>query len=118
MLEADEGDATTFNHELTGVRGSDTDHEYDIDIGVVVEESATRLFRGPCERHHISALDHRPQVGSIGQRSQLHYGSELGTVRVENVVVPVRFQKSPMSLEVAVVGCDAISAIQYGKKVR
>jgi hypothetical protein len=42
----------------------------------------------------------------------------MGTVGVEYVVVPVRFEKTPVCFEVAVVGCDAISAIEYSKKVR
>jgi hypothetical protein len=40
------------------------------------------------------------------------------TVRIEDVVVPVGFQKTPVSLEVAEVSCDAISAIEYSEKVR
>jgi hypothetical protein len=39
-------------------------------------------------------------------------------VRVENVVVPIRLEEASVSFEVAVIGCDAIIAVKYGKKVR
>jgi len=48
----------------------------------------------------------------------LYYVSKVGTIGVENVVVPIRFEETPMSFEIAVVGSDAISAIEYSKKIR
>jgi hypothetical protein len=42
----------------------------------------------------------------------------MGPVRVEDVVVPVRLEKTSVSFEVAKVGGDAISAIEYSEEVR
>jgi hypothetical protein len=42
----------------------------------------------------------------------------MWTIRVEDVVMPVSLEEASMRFEVAMVGGDAISAIEYRKKVR
>jgi hypothetical protein len=118
VLETHERGATAVDDELSGVRGTDSHHEYDVNVGVVLEQCTTLLFGGSCERHYVCSLEHRAQIGAICQRSELHYVSKVRAVRVENVVVPISLEEASVSFEVAVIGCDAISAIKYGKKVR
>jgi hypothetical protein len=118
MLEAHERRASSVNDELPSVCCADADHEYDVDVHVVVEECATLCFGRSGERNDVRPLEHGAEVRTIRERSELYYVSKVGAVGVENVIVPVRFQETPMSFEIAVVGSDAISAIEYSKKIR
>jgi hypothetical protein len=42
----------------------------------------------------------------------------MRTVRVEDVVVPIGFEETTVGFKVSMIGSDAISAIENGKKVR
>jgi len=82
-------------------------------------EQRTALLRGGAgERNDVGALEHGAKIRTISQCSELHYVAEMGPVRVEDVVVPVRLEKTSVSFEVAKVGGDAISAIEYSEEVR
>jgi hypothetical protein len=118
MLEANKRSASPVDDQLSRVRRANSHHEDDVDVGVVLEQSTALFFGGSGECDHVCALEHGAQIGSIRQRGELHYVSKVGTVGIEDVVVPVRFKKTPVCFEVAVVGCDAISAIEDGKEVR
>ena len=70
------------------------------------------------ERHDVGPLEHGAQVRTIGKRGELHDVTKVGTVGIEDVVVPVRLEETSVGFEVAMVGGDAISAIEYSKKIR
>jgi hypothetical protein len=42
----------------------------------------------------------------------------MRTVRIDDVVVPVGFEKTAVGVEVALVGGDAVGAIENGKEIR
>ncbi len=42
----------------------------------------------------------------------------MRAVRVENVVVPVGFEKGAVAVVVALVGGDPVGAVEYGKEIR
>jgi hypothetical protein len=118
VLEADESGTSAIDYELAGVGCTDTDHQYDVDIRVVIEKRAALIRRRPSERHDIGPLEHGTKVRAVRQRSKLHYIAKMRPVWVEDVVMPVRLEETAMGFEVAMVGSDAISAIEYCEKVR
>jgi hypothetical protein len=118
VFEANERDTSAVDDKLTGICGSDADHQHNIDVGVVFEQSAALLRRGASERNNVGSLEHGTKVRTISKCSELHYVTKVRTVRVEDVVVPVRFEETPVGFEVAKVGSDAISAIEYSEEIR
>ena len=44
VLETDEGDSPSVHHELTGVCGTDSYHQHDIDVRVDLQQSSALLF--------------------------------------------------------------------------
>jgi hypothetical protein len=118
VLEADEGGTSAIDYELAGVGCADTNHQYDVDIRVVVEKRAALVRCGASKRHDVGPLEHGTKVRAVCQGSKLHYIAEMRPVRVEDVVMPIRLEETAMGFEVAMVGSDAISAIEYCEKVR
>ena len=59
---------------------------------------------------------------SVSYSSRVLHCSEVEraseTIRVKDVVVPVRLEETSVGFEVAKVGGDAISAIEYSEEVR
>src|SRR5688500_963353 len=62
MLEADEGNPLSLDDELTGVGGTHTDHEHDVDVGINVEQGSALLFRISGERDDVDSLEHGAEV--------------------------------------------------------
>jgi hypothetical protein len=118
VLEANKRDASAINDEFTSIRSPDADHENDVDVNVILEESAALLCCSSRERDDISSFQHRTQIRTICKRCKLYYVPKMGTVGVQDVVMPVGLEEAAMRFEVAEVGSDAISAIEYCKKIR
>jgi len=118
VLEANKCDTSTIDDELTRVCGSDADHQHNIDVVVVLEQSAALLRSRASERNDVSSLEHGTKIRTISECGELHYVTKVRPIRVEDVVVPVRFEETSVGFEVAKVGSDAISAIEYSEEVR
>ena len=89
MLEADESDSFTLDHELTGVRGTDANHEHHIDVRVYVEEGPALLFRVSGERDDIDSLQHRAKVYTTCKCGRANDFQKMRPCRIQHVVVPV-----------------------------
>ena len=118
MLEAGEGDPRTVDDELSGVRGTNADHQHDVYVGVLLEQTSAALLGRPCEGDDIGALEHLSQVGTIRQCGGTNDIAEVRAVRVDDVIVPVGLEDSAVGLVVALVSGDAIGAIEYSEKIR
>src|SRR5882672_7259244 len=104
MLEANEHDTTPIDHELAGVRGTDSDHEHDVDVAVHCEQLATLLLARASERDDVRSLEHRAEVGATRADRRSNDLHEVRTVRIDDVIMPVRFENSAMGGEVTLVG--------------
>ena len=87
-------------------------------VGVLLEQAPTPLFGRSCKGDDVRALEHRAQIGAIGQSRRADDVTEMRAVGVNDVVVPVRLEDSAVGFEVALVGGDAIGAIEYSEKIR
>ncbi len=74
-------------------------------------------MRGGGECDDVGASEHRVQVGAIGGDGRAHDLVEVRAVGVDDVVVPVRGEQRPVRLEVALVGGDAILALENGEEI-
>jgi hypothetical protein len=117
MLQTRECHALAIDHELAGVGRANTNHEHHVDIDVLLQEPSAPLFRGPSERDDVGSLEHLLQVGTICQRRRADYVDEVRTIRIDDVILPIGLEDTAMGFEVALVGGDAISAIQYGEEI-
>ena len=118
MLEARERDPSTFHDQLTGVGSTDADHEDDLHIDILLEQAAASLLSGSRECDHVGALEHVSQIRTVGERRSTYDVAEVWTIGVDDVVVPVRLEDTAVGFEVALVGGDAIGAIEYSEKIR
>jgi hypothetical protein len=118
VFETHERNSSPVDNKLAGISGTDPDHQYDVDVNIVLEQGSALLVGRTGKSNYVCSLEHCTQIRSVGERSELHYVFEVWAVRVENVVMPVGFQKPSVCLEVPVVGSDAISAIEYRKEIR
>ena len=117
MLEARERDSLCIDDQLAGVRGADTDHEHDLHVDILLEESAALLLGGSGERDHIGPLKHLLQIGAIGERGRSYDVAEVWPFGIDDVVLPVRLEETTVGFEVAVIGGDAIGAMEYGEEI-
>ena len=69
------------------------------------------------ERDDVGALEHRRQIRAIGEHGRPHDVREVRTVGIDDVVVPVRLEDSAVGFEVALVGGEAVGAIENGEKI-
>ena len=118
MFKACEGDPRPIHHQLAGVCCTNADHQHDVYVSVLFEQSPTPLLGRAREGDDVGALEHVTQVRSIGQRSGANDVTEVGPVGIDDVVVPVGLEDSAVDFEVALVGGDAIGAIEYSEKIR
>ena len=118
MLEACEGNPRPTHYQLAGVRRTNADHEHDVYVGVLLEQTPTLLLGRPRERDDVSAGEHVAQVRAVSQCSGTNDVAEVRTIRIDDVVVPVGLEDSAVGFEVALVGGDAIGAIEYSEKIR
>jgi hypothetical protein len=89
MLEADEGDSFTLDHELTGVRRTDANHEHHIDIRVYVEEGPALLFRISGEGDNIDSFQHRAKVYTACKCGRANDFQKMRPSGIQHVVMPV-----------------------------
>src|SRR5204862_3459135 len=81
-------------------------------------KAPTRLSGGPSECDDVHPLEHLSQIGAISQRRRPDDVTEVRAVGIDDVVLPVGLEDAAVGFEVTLVGGDAISAIEYGEKVR
>ena len=118
MLQACKGDPCPAHHQLAGVCRTNADHQHDVHVGVLFEQTRAPLLGRPREGDDVSALEHLAQVRPVGQRSGASDVTEVGAVRIDDVVVPVGLEDSAVGFEITLVGGDAIGAIEYSEKIR
>ena len=118
MLEADESNSAPVYYQLSCIRGADADHENDVYIRIHVEKRAALLFGISRERNDIHSLEHRAKITATCESSRASYICEVRTVRVENVIRPVRLKNISVGVEVAVVGSDPIGAVKNCEEIR
>jgi hypothetical protein len=69
------------------------------------------------ERDDVGALEHVAEVGPIGERGAAGDVAEMRTVGIDDVVVPVGLEDPAVRLVVALVGGDAVGAVENGEEV-
>ena len=117
MLEACKRDSLPVYYQLAGVGSPDADHEHDLHVHILLEQTAALLLRGSGERDHIGTLEHLLQIGPIGESCCPNHVAEVWTLGVDDVILPVRLEEATVSFEVAVIGGDAVGAIEYGEEI-
>ena len=117
VLEAGEGSAATIHDQLAGVRCADADHEHDIHVDILFQQLGAPLFGAAGERDDVGALEHLLEVGAIGQRRGADDVPEVGAVGIDDVVVPVGLEETAVSGVVALVGGDAVGAVENGEEI-
>ncbi|MDQ2668382.1 MAG: hypothetical protein M3Z05_20660 [Gemmatimonadota bacterium] len=105
------------NYELPSIRGAHADHEHNVNIHVLIKQPRALLFGRAGQRDHVSAFEHLPKIGAIREGGRAHDISEVGTIAVDNVILPVRLENSAVGLKVALVGGDSVGAIENGEKI-
>ena len=69
------------------------------------------------EGHDVGALEHRAEITSL----RVHRGAddvlEMGSVGIDDVVMPVRLEEAAVGGEVALVGGGAVGAVENSKKI-
>ncbi len=117
VLEAHEGDAASIDDQLSRVGGADADHQDDVDVTIHCKELAALLLGVACERHHIGALEHRPQIRTRRGDGRSHDVHVVRTVGIDHIIVPVRLEDLAVTVEVALVGGLSVGAIENGEEV-
>ena len=117
VLEAHEGDAATADHHFTSVRRADADHEHDVDVAVDLEEQPALFFGGACERDHVGSIEHGAQIGALTGYRVTGDFLEVRARRLDDVVVPIRFEHRPVRVEVPLVRDHRIRALQHREEI-
>src|SRR6266853_1897101 len=104
MLEADESDSFTFDDELTGVRGTDTDHKHNVDIRIYIEEGPALLFCVTGQRDDVNSLEHCAKVYTARKCGRANDFQKMRPRRIQHVVMPVGLQEAAVNFEVAEIG--------------
>ncbi len=102
---------------LAGVGGTNADHEHDLHVDVLFEQSAALLLGGPGERDHIGPLEHLLQIAAIGESGCPNDIAEVRTLGIDDVILPVGLEESTVGFEVTLIGGDAVGAIEYGEEI-
>ena len=76
------------------------------------------LFGVAGERDDVGALEHRAEIDAARAVRQSDDVQEVRTCRVDDVVVPVGFEEAAVGGEVALVGGDAVGAVENGEEIR
>src|SRR5476651_1220250 len=118
VLETSECDPTTVDDQLASVCRTDTHHEHDVDVDVLLEEQCAALFRGACQRDDVRTLEHLAEIGAVRERGAPYDVGEMRAFGVNDVVVPVRLEKMAVGFVVSLVCGDAVGAIENGEKIR
>jgi hypothetical protein len=89
MLETDEGDSLSVDYELTGIGGTHTHHEHDINIRIDAQERSALLFRISGERDHVNSLEHRAEVYPTRKCGRANDFQKMWSCWIQDVVMPV-----------------------------
>jgi hypothetical protein len=117
MLEADESDSLSLDYELAGVGSADSNHQVDVEIGVDIEQRPTLLLGISRQRHHVDSLQHRAEIDPACKCRRANDFHEMRPGWIEDVVVPVSFQKAAVVFEVAEIGGDTVCTVVNCEKV-
>ena len=118
VLEADERDSATADHELAGVCRTDADHEHDIDVDVGRQDRRATLLGIARESNDIAAFQHPAQIAAIGVDRRVYNILKMRAVRIDDVIRPVRLEEAAVRGEVAFVGGGSVGASENGKEIR
>jgi hypothetical protein len=68
VLETREGDPRPVHHQLASVGSTDANHEYNLHVGILLEQAPHRCSVDLASATTVRPLEHVPQIGAIGQR--------------------------------------------------
>jgi hypothetical protein len=118
VLQADEGGCPPPDHQLAGIGSADTDHEYHVDVDVRFDQPCAPLLGCSCEGDDVGPGEHRAKVGASGVDRPLDNVAEMRTFGVDDVVVPVCLQQTPMGGVVPLIGGDPVGALENREEIR
>jgi hypothetical protein len=73
--------------------------------------------RALCQRDDVGAGEQCVEVVAVGVDRCANDFVEMWTLRLEDVVVPVRSEKGTMPIEVRVIRVNAVGAVQDGEEI-
>ena len=89
-----------------------------VDIDIRVEKCRTLLFRSLGERHDIGSLEHGAKISAARANDGVDDVKKVGTIRINDVVLPVGVEDAAVGFEVALVGGDRVGALKGGEEIR
>jgi hypothetical protein len=89
MLETDKSYPLPVDYQFARIGGTYTDHQYDIDVGIDIQQGSALLFRISGEGDDVDPLQHGAKVHTACKCGRANDFQKMWPRRIEDVVVPV-----------------------------